>query len=73
MVQWVKNPHIVPWVAAETWVGSKAFYSGLKSQALLKLQLKFDPWPETSTCSGCSHKKKIQRGNTRLHFYKVLV
>ena len=39
MVQWVKNPTAVAWVAAEPWIQSLAWPSGLKDPASLQLQL----------------------------------
>ena len=42
MVQWVKNPTTVPWIAAEAWVQFLSRISG----------------PRTSICHGCGHKNK---------------
>ena len=38
MVQWVKNLTVVSWVAAEVWVQSLAWCSGLKALAFMQLQ-----------------------------------
>ena len=45
VVRWVKNLTAVVQVAAEAWVPTPAWYSGLKDPSLLQLQLKFNPWP----------------------------
>ena len=51
MAQGVKNPTAVIQVAAEVWIRSLAWCSGLKDPSLLQLphrsqlRLRFDPWP----------------------------
>ena len=46
MAQWVRNPTALAWVASEVWVRAPAQDSGLKDQAMLQLQLGFNPWPK---------------------------
>ena len=45
VVQQIKNPAAVAWVAAEVGVLSLAQHHDLKDLALLQLQLRFNPWP----------------------------
>ena len=65
MVQWVKNLISVAQIAAEVWVRSLAWHSGLKNTVLRHLRHKghscgSDSVPSLGT-SVCSHKIKIKK------------
>ena len=59
MVQWVRNPNSVAWVALEVRVQSRAWHSGLQDPTLLQLWLGFKPWPINFHVSQVVPLKKI--------------
>ena len=52
MVQWVKDPSAVAWVAAEGRVQSLAQHSGLKDLMLLQLRCRLQLWVGFNPWSG---------------------
>ena len=60
MAQWVKNPTAVSKVAAEVWVLSPTWHSGLKDPALLWLQCRLQLWLGLSPWPGNFHMPQVQ-------------
>ena len=64
VVQWVKNPNALAWIAAEVWVGSQC--SGLRiwhcCSCSIVTAVQFNPWPrELSYADGVAIKKKKKK------------